>query len=417
MGKLYRQLPSKKGPVAPQASQAPFLSYWKQPVNQPLRSRTPRRQQPSYPASEPFYGITAAVTTPSISSWGHPISQPYLRKGRRITISGGDIGSTSSAPYVSNWVHPVNQPLRSRTPKRQQPNYPAQEPFYGIVVSGTTPLVSMWKQQVIQPYRKAKRQQPPATAVPPTVGSQAPYLSNWVRPVNQPLKSRVPKRQQPTTRLAPILPIPSAAPYLTYWAHAVNQPLRNRILKRLQLPRSQPPTSPLPSAAPYISNWKRPTIQPLRTRPRRQQPGAIQTPYRPSFIVPTWKGAIEQLRRYRTKIQQPRSNFAPFIAPAPTTTPANNVSYWIHPVNQPIRVVQKRQQPRGAMQFFAILPPPTYIPGTGDVGGIWIPQADTSVVTAAGSADSSIVWVPNAPGAASYSGGTSDSASSWVPYS
>jgi hypothetical protein len=226
------QLPATAVPPAI-GSQAPYVSYWKQPVNQPQRNNIRKRQQPTA-SLEPFYGIPVVSGTPSVASWVHPTNQPLRNrvKGQR-QLPASEVPPTigSQAPYVSYWKQPTNQPLKSRVPKRQQPRANA----------------------------------PPVA--PQT--SAAPYLSYWVQPVNQPLRARIPKRQQ----LPRIKPLSGFAPTLETWKKAVNQPYKVQLRKRQQpAPRRNlyAATASAP-IAPVVSSWVHPVNQRLRTKPQYRQ--------------------------------------------------------------------------------------------------------------------------------------------------
>lgn len=224
---------------------------WIPPVKEPLKYRVPKRQQPRYPAFRFLVPTTGSST-----------------------ITGQLRISSLPSVEVTDYIHGVNQPLRSRIPKRQQPFYPAKR----FLVT-TTASATLTGQLRI---------------------SSAPSLelAGFIHDVNQPLKSRVPKRQQPSYLARRLLVTSvgsatltgqlriSAAPSLEpTWFRPANQPLRSRIPKRQQIERqfvflvaSSTVNSTLTgqlriSAAPSLEHWTHPVNEPLRSRvPRRQQP-------------------------------------------------------------------------------------------------------------------------------------------------
>lgn len=228
------QLRIPNPPLSPLSSQAPYLSYWKKPVNQPQRNNARQRQQPTQALQEPFYGIPTAAATPSVASWIHPTNQPLRNrvKGQR-QLPASEVPPTigSQAPYVTYWKQPTNQPLKSRVSKRQQPRANA----------------------------------PPVAPQ----GSTAPYLSYWIQPVNQPLRSRISKRQQ----LPRIKPLSGFAPTLETWKKAVNQPYKGQLRRRQQPapPRNLYAATASAPVAPVVSSWVHPVNQRLRAKPQYRQ--------------------------------------------------------------------------------------------------------------------------------------------------
>jgi hypothetical protein len=162
--RLARQQPDSYAlPPLPQGSEAPYISYWKQPVNQFLRKRTPKRQQPQYPMQL----FELEETKELITGWVHPTNEPVRAQLRRLGRQmprydkGGwlfaDIQPYLPVPLMS-WKHANNNPLRYVKQRRKQPQYPMQL----FELEDTEILVTQWKQPVNQPlrYKKHARKQP-----------------------------------------------------------------------------------------------------------------------------------------------------------------------------------------------------------------------------------------------------------------
>lgn len=267
MAKNYRQFPRRRVPPAPRVSAPPYMSYWVKPVNQPLKNRIGKRQQPaSVNHEQPPYpaGKSAA---PYVSYWIHPVNQPQLRrKAREITIPGGGVSSVNQAPYLSYWVKPVNQPIRRS--RRTQPIYNTTEPYYGISVAPpAAPSVSSWIHPVNQPGRSRRRLQPPIR-----VQARQPLgVNTWLPEQAQPLR-RTQKRQLPRFS-KPFLPPGSVAtPQVSAWIRPKSQPTKT--LKRQQpAPRRNNPFYSITTAATIlVSQWIHPVNQPMKRWIRRLQP-------------------------------------------------------------------------------------------------------------------------------------------------
>lgn len=241
----------------------PALSpVWKQLVNQPLKYRVPKRQQPpafltrvpvSVVGSSTIGGQIRVSTNPALNPavWKQLVNQPLKSRvpkrqqpfavtKRFQIISGGtaNIGgqirvSINPSLDPSVWVQLVNQPLKSRIPRRQQP-FAVTKHFFtpttftatigGQIRVSSNPAINIgsWKQRVNQLHRSRipKRQQPFAlnkrfgvsVGTIATIGGRIRISMNpslavfWQRPVNQPLKSRVPKRLM-VNRVYPARPI------------------------------------------------------------------------------------------------------------------------------------------------------------------------------------------------------------------
>lgn len=357
--------------------EAPYLSYWKQPVSEPLRNRIPRRQQPK--VSLPYVVITPSQTitgqlrvaeNPSTRRW-QPVNQPLRNRvpKRQMPVEhakGSFLVTVANTQTITGQLRvaenpavrrqqPTNLPLRSRVPRRQQP----VRPFIYIATSVTSqtiggqlrialnPANADWHQPVNQPRppRKFKVIEIPGGEVSAVV--EAPYLSYWAQPTNQPLRKRVPKRTQPI-RPAFILSTGTVQqtiggqiriannPSIFVPRFPISQPLRSRVPKRLQ-PIEHAKGSFLVTISPsqtiggQIRIANNPSVnlprialsQPLRNRiPRRLQPLP-----RNIFLV-----ASTPLSTIGGQIR---------VAASPKTNPM-----WAQPVNQPLRKrVPKRQMP------------------------------------------------------------------------
>jgi hypothetical protein len=412
----FRQFPRKRGPISPLASAAPYISYWNQPVNQPLKARVPKRQQP--PVRQLFYVATIVTSSSTI---------------------GGQFRVSLNPAIGDGFAEPVNQPLRARVPKRQQPQPPSRR--YLITTANQATIGGQfrvsenpstnpesWKQSVNEPLRarvpKRQQPQPPSrhylitTSTQSTIGGQfrvtsnpAANMSSWGQPDQQPLRSRVPKRQMPqypskrflvsSTNSSTIggqfrvTANPSLEPV---WKQPANQPLKARVPKRQQpqyptrrfLPTTttnstiggQFRVTSNPAANP--SSWKQPANQPLKARvPKRQQPFAINKRFlvtginqstiggqfrvaqNPS-LEPMWKQPPGQPLRHRwLKRQQPQPPARHYlittanqstiggqfrVASNPSLSPS-----WKALTNEPLRArVPKRQMPQYPSRRFLI---------------------------------------------------------------
>lgn len=321
------------------------VAMWKQPVNQPLRSRVPRRQQPPVrqvllPSATTTQTIAAVAniigSVPLVSLWKRPTNQPRSVRSKEILIyfdedlmvAGVSTQTITATARIFNptttdtWKQPVNQPLRNRTPKRQQPPVRLVLPPSSTTTRTITAVanilalpvtdVAAWVHLTGQPRRIPKRQQPRQffIYIPPTgtttrsitavarIASNPSTTENWAQPISQPLRSRIPKRQQPPVRL--VLPF-SVTTTKTLTAVA-------NIL----------------SVGGAIEEWKRPVNQPLRNRiPKRQIPGV-------RLVLPPSQGSVQTITA--------RANIA-----ALTTV---NSEAWQLGTNQPLRNrVPRRQQP------------------------------------------------------------------------
>lgn len=394
-------------------------------------------------------GPTAAN---DVSMWGHPTNQPRPRKKSLLEISGGAassatttqqnitakaniIGAASANPEF--WIQDTQQPLRNRVPKRQQVNRVGRNQFLvtstvtntitakANIIALVTTDVAAWIQETQQPLRNRtpKRQQLPRTqrgqflvtstftrtitAVANIIGLPATDASSWNHTTNQPLRNRIPKRQQlprPDIFSAPITVVNTITAKANItgavygWRQPVNQPLRNRISKRLQPARSPifvltttgsrsitAKANIIVTPAVDVEFYKQPTNQPLRNRvPKRQQLPRTQ---RDQFLVTItvtntitakanitglatvdvelWKQPVNQPLRNRVPKRQqlPRTQKGQFLVTVTTTntitakanitgfTSANPTS-WIQETNQPLRSrIPKRQQPGRVPNF------------------------------------------------------------------
>lgn len=215
--------------------------------------------------------------------------------------------------------------------------------------------------------RVPKRQQVSRAKVLPPLGSQAPYLSYWKSKVNQPPRNRTSKRQQPIVNEGWISKFitPTITPIVSSWAEPISQPIRARIPKRQQPVKARPPFPPLPSAAPYISYWVNRRSQPLKNSiKRRQQPQPFEGAYwtsadglqTASFM--SWKQKVNEPMKNRTpKRQQPQRKPGThwFIYPVLFT-----IFGWMPKTQQFLRKrVLKRQQPDYAKErVYIVIPNP-----------------------------------------------------------
>ena len=253
--RVKRQQPGNVQPPSQLPSQAPYLSYWKHPVEQPQIRRT-KRQQPGLAPQNPYYGIPTGVVTPSVAGWVKPFV-PIIRRVKRQQPQNiqPPVQAPSQAPYVSYWKRPVEQPVVRRV-KRQQINRVLPQPPQ----ASQAPYVSYWKRPVEEPViRRVKRQQPTQSQAWFTANLASINPSNdvsfWKRPVEQ--YQRRPTKRQPVGASPLPSQLPSAPPYVTYWIRPVNQPQRKNIR-----PRQQPvtkrvsdfmkPAAPAPSGAKVV---------------------------------------------------------------------------------------------------------------------------------------------------------------------
>lgn len=331
-------------------------SAWLHPTNQDLRNHIPRRQQLPRPTrfSQPVRGvqtITAVGNLRSLvsvepSAWLHPVnqdlrnhiprrqqlprpvrfSQPVLGAAT-ITAVGNIRALVTVEP--SAWLHPTNQYLRNRVPRRMQ-----------------LPRAVRFSQPVTTPKT--------ITAVANLRSLTSVEPSAWLHPTNQDLRNHVPKRvqlprpylfSQPITTKKTITAVGNIRSLVsvepTAWAHPVNQYLRSRVPKRVQLPRpllfSQPLTTTKTitaraNIAGVIFSWFPKTNQPLANRvPKRQQP-----------------------------IQKSRGSFLITVTTVKTITAVGNIkslvsvepSSWMQPTNQYLRSrVPRRQQYMRPVRF------------------------------------------------------------------
>lgn len=218
-------------------------SFWNHPTQQPLRNRIPKRQQPM-PRYDPWVATTTVVTTPSVASYREPISQPirnrtpkrqqpqyqdrgrFLITGSATATIGGQFRVTQNPATSLSWGQPDNQPLRSRVLKRQQP-FAINKRFL-ITANNASTISGQFR----------------------VTENPANIPGSWLQAVNQPLRSRVPKRQQPFAINRRFLATSSASSTISgqfrvkedparipdSWLQPANQPLRHRWIKRQQPP-------------------------------------------------------------------------------------------------------------------------------------------------------------------------------------
>lgn len=291
----------------------PYVSDWLRFVNEPRIVK--RRQQPSI--IDIFWADNIPATATLVSQWYRTPTLPVRRKVKEIDISGGAVESITEAPYVSYWIQRTNQLHRNNLKKRPQ---------------------------ILEPWN-------------PWVATQTvvtPLMSQWYKPVNEPLRSRVPKRAQPRYSIQSMPPVGSEAPYVSYWAKPVNQPVR-------QKKRPQPRyfggywITPDGLVSPPFTSWKQPTAQPLRRTKRSQlrYPGQFLTEAEGEVVPPyeTWLRPKSQPVR-RTKRQQP----------AKSGTSRQSSAPFIRHIDQPLRVkVVRRQQPSPVFDAWYATRPTTNI--------------------------------------------------------
>lgn len=363
---LRRQQPNyNQTPLPIRGSVAPYLSYWVKPTNEPVRSQLKRiaRQQPPAEWVPPVQSSNAVTVANNVAMRMQPANQPLrsrtVKRQQPVPVQPPYPAKVTEAPYVSYWVHPTEQPQRNRVPKRLQ--VPKAQPSYPPLKS-EAPYLSEWVQPIQQPLRGRvpKRLQFKAVQPPfPPLKSTAPYLSNWKQPTGEPLKNRLPKRLQVNRVEPPYPPLPSKAPYLSYWKQPVNEPLKSRTPRRQQ---PIPPANPWyanKNTTPSVSSWKQSVHQPLRSRaPKRQQPlyNHLPLPPRPSAApyLSYWKQPVQEPLRNRIRQRQQPAYPAPFFELEETRELPTG---WIKPVSQPMRSrVLKRQQPAPFGKLFFITP-------------------------------------------------------------
>lgn len=361
----------------------PLLNTWQKPFLQPQRSnlRKLQRQQPLYGTYEPFYGVPVGGNTPAnnVAFWKQAINQLQRRLQKRQQPEPNQpppFPQGSQAPYVPYWKQPVSQPLRRSYVKRQQPR-PNRPPV--LPQSSEAPYVPYWAKPFVQPQRRnlkgrasaAYTSYEPFWSLPTGSSTPANNVGFWKQAVNQFLRNRQPKRQQPEPNAPPVLPQGSQAPYVSYWIHQVNQPLKNRVLKRQQ-PRYPQQVFDVPEVVEIPSEWMGVLDQPLRSRvPKRQYPPSAKMVFPPIVsaapYLSYWKQPVNQFLRNRVLKRQIPAKFKPPFPPIPSEPPY--LSYWVHQVNQPLRNrVLKRQIPQVPKAgIIKPLPKPFAIFG-------WIPQ-------------------------------------------
>jgi hypothetical protein len=287
-----------------------------------------------------------AGSSPSPSSWIHPVNQPIRRTKRQQPQYYGQFWSQDRefiVPTLDAWARTVNQPIRKS--KRQQPG-PNQKPFVPTV----TPIVPTgWPEPIVQPRIVRKRQQPQYYG---QFWAQdkvfiIPTLEAWVQPTNQPLRSRIRRPQQPQcygTFWAQNQEF--IVPGLESWMRPTNQPVRGR--RRLQVVKVGVFTATLTVAPVVPFGWQEPTTQPRIVKKRQQpqygKPAPLRTGESP--LISLWKHETNQPIKSRTpKRQQPQGYGNPFYDIPKQAVPVLNA--WVQPVNQPQRrTYVKRQQPQ-----------------------------------------------------------------------
>lgn len=385
-------------------------SSWQEPINQFLRARVPKRQQPRYPFGRYLATVTTTQTITAkaniagqgpgntSSLWKKPTNQPYARRKRilqsaevivqigsitqQLITARANIISISPANNIGLWKQPTNQPLRKRVPKRMQLPRPTKGNFLSTVTTTQTitavanirslssVVSSAWKQPVNQPLRsRIPRRQQPLRVFPryaftsvQTITAKANIAGlplGWIRPTNQPLRNRIPKRQQPlrvfpryafttiqTITAKANIAGQGPANTVTYWVHPTNQPLKNRVPKRQQ------PQYPS----------RRFVITGVQTITAKANIRGLVT-----VVSTAWQEPINQFLRKRVPKRQqpfyPTRRFLTLTTSSQTiTAKANitslvtvNVETWKQPVNQPLRKrVPKRQQPQYPSKRFIV---------------------------------------------------------------
>lgn len=284
---------------------------WKQPVNQPLRHRWIKRQQPNYADAGKF--LVTATTTQTITAVAN------IRG--LVTV---DVGA---------WKQPVNQPLRSRVPKRQQPNYNDRGRYLSSLT--TTQTITAMARITATTLQSI-------TAKANITALTVVDVASWKQPTNQPLKARVPKRLQlPRTQRSQFVVTSSTTQTITALARITGTTLQSITAK----------ANIKALVAIDVTAWKQPTNQPLRSRvPKRLQ---LPRPTKGSFLVTVTtiqiNTAIARITGTTLRTITARANIIGY--------PAVNPELWIHATNQPLRSrVPKRMQtyrpfPTGSLFF------------------------------------------------------------------